>query len=168
MLAESIKELVVGRLRESGTIKFHIYTSCMVPALIPGDHLIVKGVTEKLPEIGSIVMRRYGSTWVAHRLVHLKRSSHGYCPITKGDNVYCADSARDLSNPECIVITVIRGDRKIDLSSTRARLIGRSIASLSFFQAILYQPSPKFFRRLILAGLHRIIIKMTLLFFGST
>jgi hypothetical protein len=157
MLAESIRELVIERLQEKRTIKFNLITTSMVPALVPGDQITVICLTDKLPSIGAIVLTENGGIWVAHRLVSRKKLSSGYWLTIKGDNNNCADLPCELSDLKGIVVAVVRGNRVFDYSSIRARILGFWIAWLSFVQGNLYRPRLRFFRRVVLAGLHRII-----------
>ena len=98
----------------------------MYPFLRPGDRIIVKRISQGLPEIGDIVVLKSSREhFVVHRLVKILPSGKG---ILKGDSLLAIDPEPVvLSALSGIVTAILRGDRLIPVSrGFRSRMCSMS------------------------------------------
>jgi hypothetical protein len=153
-LTDAAQELIEVRLQAGALVRFHVFTTSMLPTLRPGDTLLVRRAS--LAEIapGALLVIRQGSAWIVHRLLRQLSFKDDLYLRTKGDNRLLADPLFDASQLIGVVQSIYRGSHKISLYTWRARVGGRLLAWLSWMQAKLYQPAPGLFHKIILQGLH--------------
>jgi hypothetical protein len=97
----------------------------MRPALMEGDYLVVRPITDR-PRVGEVVVYSRGGQLWAHRL--LARSPSGRFMLTKGDARGRPDSP---VSPEEMVgraVAVERGGRRLSLESLGSRLAGLAVS----------------------------------------
>lgn len=154
-LTDAAQELIEVRLDAGASVRFHVFTTSMLPTLRPGDVLLVRraSVVEIAP--GALLVIRQGSAWIVHRLLRQLSLKDGLHLQTKGDNRLFADPLFEASQLIGVVQSIHRGNRQISLNTRRARWGGRLLAWLSWMQAKLYRPAPGLFYTAILRGLQQ-------------
>lgn len=162
-MTDVAQDLVEARLQAGSPVRFHVFTTSMLPTLRPGDALIVEraAVAEFVP--GALVVIRNGSAWVVHRLILRQTAGQSLHLLTKGDHQLFADTGFEGALPVGVVQSIQRGNCSIDLSAQRARYGGLLIAWISRIQAGLHRPAPGFLRKLILQGLYQGIYILAML-----
>jgi len=154
-LANSVAELVTARLHSS-EVCFIIQTDSMLPALAPGDRIIVRGTSAAELRLGDIVIMSAGqarngtvTTWLAHRLIERRAANGSACLVTKGDNSYVADAPWTEAQLVGSVVAVQRerAAQPVDFTSRRARGVNALLARFScgqwFVQRTWREPCPE-------------------------
>ena len=162
-LANTAHDLVETRLQKGEPVRFHVFTTSMLPTLRPGDALLVQGTAATEAVAGSLVVVRTGNSWIVHRLIQHVTVGESLHLITKGDNRQFPDPGFESSLPIGVVTSIQRGDRTIHLFTWRARYGGRLLAWLSRGQVDLHQPAPGLLRKILLRVLHQGIYILALL-----
>jgi len=115
--------MAVEVLRTSGRLRLRATGASMLPAIWPGDVLLVRrcGAVEALP--GDIVLCHCAGRLVAHRLIRRTLSQNRIQWVTQGDSVEGSDTP--VSSPELLgrVTAIGRGSRWL---SPRRSLLGRA------------------------------------------
>jgi signal peptidase I len=154
-LADVAQGLVEARLQAGSPVCFHVFTTSMLPALQPGDALIVERAAAAEVTPGALVVIRNGNAWVVHRLIRRQAAGQSLHLLTKGDHRLFADSRFEGALPVGVVKSIQRGNRSIDLSTQRARFGGLVIAWISRIQANLYRRPLGRLRKVILQSLYQ-------------
>jgi hypothetical protein len=157
MFAELKNTLITGHLNAGHTVSFNINTCSMTPAILPGDKLVIRKVTNKLPELGSIVVLQTNGHWVVHRLIYWMDTPSGKYFVTKGDNLCYTDAPWELLALWGVVIKQNRDGLTIDLSTTKVHLVGYLIAFLTRSQIYLSNISFNFLPRLLRFAVSRLL-----------
>ena len=79
-------ELAADVLRSFGSLRLGVTGSSMMPAVQPGDVLVIRSVDLDEVSPGEIVLAARGSRWFAHRVLGHVRSPEPYL-ITRGDRL---------------------------------------------------------------------------------
>ena len=116
-----VLSLAKEMLRSFGEFRFVALGSSMIPALFPGDTLIVRKETHHYSCVGDVLLFSRAGRFYAHRLVH-KTEENGYLRlITRGDALDKNDPPFTESEMLGRVAAVIRRGRCIDLERHAGR-----------------------------------------------
>ena len=85
-------ELAADLLQSGVPIRSRCCGSSMIPALWPGDLLIIEPVKAETLSVGDIVVAAQGKCLVSHRLIWHGKLDGAPCWITRGDSVRLTDS----------------------------------------------------------------------------
>ncbi|CAG1023006.1 signal peptidase I [Methylococcales bacterium] len=137
-LYDPILEAVLNVWGQKEEQHFIPITGCsMLPLIRSGDIVLVEhGCTGV--RLGDIVVFRFKSKLIAHRVLHKYEGNFGPIFITKGDNVLHFDPP--ISNKEIVgrVLTIKRGVRYMSLDTTIFRVLGYFIAGSTLATAKVY------------------------------
>lgn len=97
--------------------------SSMLPALWPGDRLVVRRREFSEVQAGQIVLYFRGGGLVAHRVVSRVASPEGERLVTRGDSVRQDDSPVQASEVVGVVVSVLRGGRELRAELTMRRRV---------------------------------------------
>jgi len=105
-------EMAAEVLRSSGTLRLRVTGWSMLPAVWPGDVLIVERVEPAGVAEGDIVLFVRHRRLIAHRVV----KNHSSTMLTRGDSMQATDSP--VSDNEFLgrVTSIVRNDRNIEPS----------------------------------------------------
>jgi len=158
MLTEIVEDLVKTRLKSEKPVGFHVHTASMWPALVPGDLLYVKGGNDVAAlERGAFLIFQLEDHWIVHRFIKSESISEEKKITTKGDNVSLFDPVWEHSALYGVGVEIKRDDRRISLTSRKARVVGRWIAALSSAIGNLAAKPATIFRSLCSRLLQRMI-----------
>jgi signal peptidase I len=131
VIAQAANVLICDRLRAGGTFSFTISTSSMLPALGPGDRVVVRAARADRVRTGDIVIRKMADSWIAHRVIDNFPSGNETHLVTKGDNVLAPDPAWEPGQLVGAVIAVVRAGQSERESFTGMRRSAIAVAFLS-------------------------------------
>lgn len=95
--------------------------SSMLPALWPGDRLVVRRREFSEVQAGQIVLYSRGGGLVAHRVVRRVSGPDGERLVTRGDSVRQDDSPVQKSEVVGVVVSVMRGGGEVSAELTMRR-----------------------------------------------
>ena len=72
-------------LRKAGEMRVVTHGGSMLPAILPGDELVVRRVCLRNISIGDVVLFRQQGRWFVHRVRKLLPAGSQPCLITRGD-----------------------------------------------------------------------------------
>ena len=102
------RELTFSVLRTHGHCRLQVAGSSMLPALWPGDTVLIESGKMSNLQVGDVVLfERLGGTFL-HRIV--RRSSGGTTLVTRGDSMPQDDAPIEASTPLGVLAAVRRGD----------------------------------------------------------
>jgi len=104
-------------LRTSGSLRFAALGASMVPAIYPGDILIVRRETARNARCGDVVLSSHEGGFRAHRLVDKIEEGGRLMLVTRGDTH--ANNDPPLAEGEFLgcVTAVVRRGKRIELGS---------------------------------------------------
>ncbi len=122
-------ELAADSLRASGTLRLQVTGWSMLPAVWPGDTLMVEQATLSSVSLGEIVLFVRDRRLFAHRIVASSRRDGGQQLVTKGDAMPSQDAP--ISEAELLgkVSSIVRNGRSIE-PSPGLRMSERVVAGL--------------------------------------
>lgn len=91
-------ELAQEALRQSGKLVMPSIGRSMVPAIWPGDKLVVERARDSNVGLGDIVLFTNGSRFVAHRVIEKKTENKRAWVRTRGDSMTAADAPIEQCN----------------------------------------------------------------------
>jgi hypothetical protein len=125
----------------------------MAPVARPGDAFVIAPPGRRGPTFGDVVAVVAGSRAVVHRIV----GRRGALYLTKGDASPHFDSPARREDVLGLVRAVEKSDgRVLPLDSTRGRLAGAALASVSWLEGAVngvFSPPPALLRRLFYLAL---------------
>ena len=121
-------ELAAESLRSSGTLRLQVTGWSMLPAVWPGDTLVVESVSSNAVAEGDIVLFSRDRRLFAHRVV-AQDSAPGDRILTQGDAMPVPDSP--VSDKELLgkVSFIVRNGKRIEPSRS-LRISERAVAAL--------------------------------------
>ncbi len=114
-------------LRTSGGLRFAALGASMVPAIFPGDILIVRRETARRVRCGDVVLCFRAGRFCAHRLIAKLEEGGRLSLVTRGDALRENDPALAESELLGRVTAVVRGRKRIELggrATAREDLLG--------------------------------------------
>jgi signal peptidase len=114
-------ELVAGSLRAGHEVRVRVAGSSMVPALWPGDELLVRALPLAEPSRGDLLLFVRDGRLCTHRLVDMLDQAGGARLITRGDAALQCDPPVAPSEILGRVALIMRGGRDIPISLSPAR-----------------------------------------------
>ena len=114
-------ELVAGSLRAGHEVRVRVAGSSMVPALWPGDELLVRGLVLAEPSRGDLLLFVRDGRLCTHRLVDWLDHAGAARLITRGDAAPQCDPPVAPSEILGTVASITRGGREIPISLSPAR-----------------------------------------------
>jgi signal peptidase I len=117
--------LIPEVLRLSGTVRLRAFGSSMLPAIFPGDILIIDRAELNRSVPGDIVLFKRDKRLFAHRVVGQHDRNGVRCLVTSGDALAECDSPVFPEELLGRVNSIVRGTRQIDPNAT---LLGRLIS----------------------------------------
>ena len=79
-------------LRKAGEVHFVARGGSMLPAILPGDDLVVQHVHPSDIQVGDAVLFRKQGRWFAHRVSEIERTSCRLSFLTRGDALRSPDA----------------------------------------------------------------------------
>ena len=133
VIAQAANALICDRLRAGGTFSFTISTSSMLPALRPGDRVVVRAARADQVRTGDIVIREMADSWIAHRVIDSFVSSNGTHLVTKGDNALTSDPMWEPGQLTGAIVAVVRAGQseRESLAGIRRRALAIALLSRS-------------------------------------
>jgi hypothetical protein len=136
-----------------GPYRSPVASTSMAPVARPGDAFVIAPPPGRGPTFGDVVAVVAGSRAVVHRVVGRRRGLY----LTKGDASPHFDSPARREDVLGLARAVEKSDgRVLALDSTRGRLAGAALASVSRFEGELnavFSPPPALLRRFFYAAL---------------
>ena len=122
-------ELAADSLRSSGALRLQVTGWSMLPAVWPGDVLMVEQAKANAVSEGEIVLFVRDRRLFVHRVVTNSHPAAGPQLVTKGDAMPSPD--RPISDAELLgkVSSIVRNGRSIE-PSRRLRITERGVAAL--------------------------------------
>jgi len=114
-------ELAAGSIRAGHEVRDRVAGSSMVPALWPGDELMVRALGFTEPSRGDLILFVRDGRLCTHRLVGRVDDSRVPRLITRGDAAIKSDPPVAASEILGTVASVSRGGREVPISSSPAR-----------------------------------------------
>lgn len=129
-----IVKLAAEALRLSGEVRLVGLGSSMLPAIFPGDTLIVRRETARSARRGDILLCFRQGRFCAHRLVDKRKEKGGISLITRGDALGTNDPP--VAEDELLgrVTAVVRHGKRTELRgrlAARERLLQQALRSSS-------------------------------------
>ncbi len=122
-------ELAAEVLRSSGTLRLQVAGWSMLPAIWPGDTLLVEHLKSPSPEPGDIVLFGRDQRLFAHRVIGKTRHLGTWGILTRGDSMPVADPTVHPSELLGKVVMILRNGRSIGPRKT-LRIHEHALASL--------------------------------------
>ena len=114
-------ELVAGSLRAGHEVRVRVAGSSMVPALWPGDELLVRALPLAEPSRGDLLLFVRDGRLCTHRLVDMLDQAGAARLVTRGDAALQCDPPVAPSEILGRVALITRGGRDIPISLSPAR-----------------------------------------------
>jgi hypothetical protein len=123
------RELATDLLRASGAVRLRAAGWSMLPAVWPGDTLVVEPTAASDVSAGEIVVFSCASRFVAHRVIANRQASENSKIQTRGDAMLQPDPP--VSGGELVgkVVLILRGERCIE-PARRLGVCERAFATL--------------------------------------
>jgi signal peptidase I len=125
-------------LGEGKTIRFHVNSKSMQPAILPGDIIEVSRLSNANLIPGMVIVFWHKGCWVVHRLLGETDCLGERLLLTKGDNSNYMDEPTAFSALAGVVVAVWREGKRQNFISLRARVCGRLVGLLSYLQARVF------------------------------
>lgn len=125
-------------LERFGEARVRVQGGSMLPAVRPGDILVVRRAHLEEFRGGDIALVRRGGRLFAHRVVAVERRAGEIQLLTKGDCLGETDPSAAAAEVLGRVRALARGQREIRLDTCAQRLRGRWLSRLSAFQDVWY------------------------------
>ncbi len=128
-------ELAQGSLTEAGLLRLRVSGESMVPALRPGDRVVIHPILVQDLQVGDLLSFRQGPAVVTHRVVR----SSGRDFLTKGDNLRQPDAP---VSPQEVLgrVVQVEQDGKVRSFSSRTSLAAnRALGVLGWWEVRLWQ-----------------------------
>lgn len=126
-LVEILRE---GLLSQGGLLRGRITSGSMRPMLEAGDEVVVEGCDSLAVRAGELILLARDGGWVVHRILARRTQEGRRELLEKGD----ADAvARWVSAETCRgrVLSVVKGDRRLELGGASGRLFGGTLACIA-------------------------------------
>lgn len=122
-------ELVADIAREFGEVRLKVTGCSMIPAVWPGDVIVVQRREMAELQTGQIVLCRRGGELVAHRVISILDG----CLITRGDSLPQDDPPT--MGPDLLgqVVSIVRNGRSVDLRQSAMQRLGSVVVRRSKF-----------------------------------
>lgn len=146
--ALAANELIDERLQANAAIHFTVPTASMYPMLIPGEQIVVRGISADQLQLGDIVLVKSQDTWLTHRFIGRIKRDAKLLYITKGDNHLVRDTLWTAEQLRGIVIAIQRPERTLTLKSNRMLVLNWLLANLSKVQWLINRIPESIFRRI--------------------
>ncbi len=114
-------ELAAEVARTHGEVRVEVTGSSMLPAVRPGDRLVVRRREFSEVQAGQIVLYSRGGGLVAHRVVSRVASPEGERLVTRGDSLLRDDSPVQASEVVGAVVSIQRHGREMSAELTMRR-----------------------------------------------
>ena len=108
-------EIAISALKLHGILRLRVFGASMLPALWPGDCVVIHPVGTQDIEPGTIVLAHSGGRFVLHRVVEVDLSGLNTLVHTRGDSRSQCDEPIQACNVLGELHAVIRGGRRITL-----------------------------------------------------
>lgn len=131
----------------------------MTPTLQPGDQVVVAAEAISRLPVGSLVVLRRKNEWVIHRLIQRRRKANGAWQMTtKGDRNALADPLWRGEGWVGAAQAVQRGSQYKDLTTIKARWLGRWVAVLSRLETCIFPHAKGALGRLARRAVRRMVV----------
>jgi signal peptidase I len=110
-----------------GEVRLKVTGSSMVPAIWPGDVIVVHSLDKMDLQVGQVILYRREGRLVAHRITRV----HGDLLITRGDTLQYEDPPVRVSDIVGPVVSLIRNGRHVHLRQSSWQRISSSILQQS-------------------------------------
>lgn len=123
-------ELGAEVLRSFGELRFVARGASMIPAIVPGDVLLVRHQPLAVMRRGDVALWSSNGRFCAHRVLRVEKTRNESAIVTRGDALREEDAPVTCSELLGHVYAIIRRGKRIDLAKERGFLL-RGIASLA-------------------------------------
>lgn len=134
-------ELVAEALRAGHEVRVRVAGSSMVPALWPGDELLIRSLGLTEPSPGALLLFVSYGRLCTHRLIGTVDNSGGPQFVTRGDALAKVDPPMPCSEVLGYVSAVIRDGRRIPMAlnvpSRAARMLSFAIRNSSLLRRLI-------------------------------
>lgn len=146
--ALAANELIDERLQANAEIHFTVPTASMYPMLVPGEQIVVRGISADQLHLGDIVLVKSKDTWLTHRFIGRIKRGTNLLYITKGDNHLAHDTLWTAEQLRGIVIAIQRPERTLTLKSKRMLVMNWMLVNFSKVQLLVNRIPASIFRRI--------------------
>ncbi len=112
-------ELVQQTLLQFGSVRFRAQGSSMLPAIFPGDCIVVESFGSREPAVGEIVLSRRQQNFLVHRIVRIDSIDSDTQFVLRGDALTSDDPPLTRAQLLGRVTALVRGDKLIALSGSQ-------------------------------------------------
>ena len=131
-------ELIAGSLRAGHEVRIRVAGSSMVPALWPGDELIVRALGLAEPSRGDLLLFVRDGGLCTHRLIGRMDVSGVPRLITRGDAAVKCDPPKSPEEILGSVVSAFRDGHQVSLASSRTRkLLSFGIRHSKFLRRVV-------------------------------
>lgn len=130
-------ELVAASLRAGHEVRVRVAGSSMVPALWPGDELLVRPLGSAEPSRGDLLLFVRDDRLCTHRLISQVVDSGAVQLITRGDAALKYDPPHSLDQILASVTSVFRDGCKVSIAPSRTgRMLSFAIRHSGFLRRV--------------------------------
>jgi signal peptidase I len=147
-VALAANELIDERLQANAEIHFTVPTASMYPMLMPGEQIVVRGISADQLHLGDMVLVKSENAWLTHRLIGRIKCGTKLLYITKGDNQIVPDTLWTAEQLRGIVIAIQKPERILNLESKRIAGLNWILATLSQVQLLVNRIPESTIRRI--------------------
>jgi signal peptidase len=122
------RQLVVDVASNFGVVRLKVTGASMIPAIWPGDVIIVRTALAQL-QPGQIVLYRREGMLIAHRITRI----HGKLLTTQGDSLPNEDPPVNEADIVGLVVGLLRNGNPMDLKQSQWQCVSASILRRSDF-----------------------------------
>ena len=131
-------ELVAESVRAGHEVRIRVAGSSMVPALWPGDELLVRALGLAEPSPGDLLLFVHDGRLCTHRLVGQVEEAGAPRLITRGDAALRCDPPKSSEEILGAVVSVFRDGHQVPIASSRpGRLLSFSIRHSEFLRRVV-------------------------------
>ncbi len=134
--ADGRYQLAAQDLARGEALRLTVTSGSMEPLLRPGDVVLAQPVGDTPLAPGDIIVVQWGNAWVTHRVWQV---SAFHC-FTAGDNSRIPDEPVALADVVGRVVSLERGNRRLDLRSARWQRAGHVLAVVGCGQLNVLKP----------------------------
>lgn len=132
-------EATIDVFRRSGrTLAIPVVGYSMLPTLLPGDEVVIVGMT-RLPRPGEVVVFRSGSGLITHRVLRVRTTTDGARVLAKGDNNWHGDPPFAPDQVLGVMVARRRGGRETRVDTLWMGGLNRITATVSALQLDAYE-----------------------------
>jgi len=136
-------KLLASLVKESYSVRVHVYGLSMFPFFLPGDEVFVVNIQNKKPKIGDVIFFHSRTGIVAHRILKIYEKEI----VTKGDGLLKKDTP--ISFDDVLGVVVMHFRKKHEIIYSKNKRFNKTVAFFSPLIGIISFPLARIWNKYI-------------------